>query len=140
MNIITKYKIQNTKPKEGYIALTTVLIVGVVASVIMVSLLTLGLGYTRSSNSEYLSIQAKTLANACAEDALRQIRANTSFTATNTTINLGSGSCTYSVTNTGGTNRTIDVSGAAASVTRKLQIFITAISPKITISSWQEIP
>ena len=125
--------------KKGYIALTTVLIVGMVASVIMVSLLALGLGYSRTSNTTALSMQARSLSNACAEEALRQIRLVNTYTATNATLSLGGGSCVYTVTNTGGNTRQIDTTATVQTIVRRVRVTTSALSPKIVISSWQEI-
>ncbi len=125
--------------QEGYIALTTVLIVGLVSSVIMVSLLSLGMSYTRSSASSSASAQARSLATACSEEGLRQLRANGNFTATNTAVVLGAGTCTYSVVNTGGTTRQIDARGDVGTVTRKQQVNVSALNPTIIISSWQDV-
>ena len=127
------------KQNDGYIALVTALIVGVVSTVILVSLLVLGLGYSRSSQSSSFLAQARSLSNACAEDALRQLRANSNFTATNTVVSLGNGTCTYSLTNTGGNNRQINSHCDVQTVTSKLQINVTSLNPKIIISSWQEV-
>lgn len=125
--------------QKGYIALSVTLIIGAVASVILVSLLVLGLGYSRSSQSSSFSLQARSLADACVEDGLRQLRANNGYTASNTTISLGNGTCTYSLTNTGGNNRQIDAHGDVGTVTRKVKVLTNALSPKITVSSWTEV-
>ncbi len=126
--------------KDGYIALVTVLIVGLVASTVMVSLIVLGLGYSRTGQTTVLSTQARQTADACAEYALLQIRNDSGYTVTNASLNINNISCVYSVTNLGGSNRQIDVVATANTVKRKLQIQISSLSPKIVISSWQEIP
>jgi len=128
------------RQRGGYIALTTVLIVGMVASLIVVSLLALGLGYSRSSASTVSSAQARSAADACAEEALRQIRLNTNYTVTGATLTIGSSSCSYTVTNTGGATRQIDATGTALTAVLKERVVISALSPKITVSSWQDIP
>ncbi len=119
--------------------LLSVLVVGAVGTSIALSLILLGVGSSRSSFAIEQSLQAKGLANACAEEALEQIRDATAFVGTNN-LSLGKGTCTYTVTNTGGTNRTITASGTVGSIIRKVSIAITAINPLILISSWQEVP
>jgi len=128
------------KGTRGYIALTTVLIVGLVASVIMVSLITLGLSASRSGNSVYLSAKARSAANACAEVALRQLRADSNYVASNVAITVETNQCSYTVLNTGGTTRQIDANATVENTTRKVRILISGLAPKVVISSWQEIP
>lgn len=124
---------------KGYITLISVLIVGAVGTAIAISLILLGNSSSQNSFVIQQSAQAKGLANACAEEALEQIRESTLFTGT-ANLTLGQGSCTYTVTNTGGTNRGITTSGTVGTVIRKISITITAINPLIVVSSWQEIP
>lgn len=124
--------------QKGYIALITVLVTGAVGVAIAVSLLLLGLGSSRTSFALEQSNQAKALANACAEEALQQIRDSTSFTGTGN-LSLGQGTCSYTVTNDGGENRTVTASGTVGTVVRKVKIIINAINPAIILASWQEV-
>ena len=123
----------------GYVTLISVLVVGAVGVVIALSLILLGSGASRTSFALQQSAQAKGLANACAEEALEQIRESTAFTGSGN-LTLGQGTCSYTVTNTGGTNRTVTTSGTVGTIVRKLTIIITAINPLIIVSSWQEGP
>ena len=84
------------------------------------------------------SNQAKALANACAEEALQQIRDSTPFTGTGN-LTLGQGSCNYTVTSGGGQNRTIASTGTVGSIVRKVKTTIDKINPGINITSWQEV-
>jgi len=124
--------------KKGYIALITVLITGAIGVAIATSLLLLGLGSSRTSFALEQSNQAKALANACAEEALQQIRDSTAFTGTGN-LTLGQGSCAYTVTNDGGENRTVTASGTVGTVVRKIKIIVNTINPAINLTSWQEV-
>lgn len=124
--------------QKGYIALVTVLIIGSIGSAIAISLILLGVGFSRTSFAIEQSNQAKALANTCAENALQQIRSNSSFSGTNT-LTLNGGSCSYTVTVLSGENRTVIASGTYGTVIRKISISVTAINPKI-IASWIEAP
>ena len=84
------------------------------------------------------SVQARQLANACAEVALETIRENSAYTGTGTQI-IGQQTCTYTVANTGGTTRLITAASTIYSVTRRISITISAVNP-VTTSTWQEIP
>lgn len=115
----------------------SVLILGAASIAITLSLLLLGVGSSRSSFAAEQSWQAQGLANACAEEALQQIRDSSPFTGTNV-LTLGSGTCTYTVASQGGQNRTITASVTVGTIIRKLQVVITAITPTIIVSTWQE--
>lgn len=124
--------------KKGYITLIAVIVVLAIASAIATSLLLLGIGSSRSSLSLEQSNQSKALANACSEQALQEIRNNPSFSGSGN-LNLGSGSCTYTVQNLGGESRLVNSSGLIGTIIRKVKINLNQINPKINISSWQEV-
>lgn len=124
--------------KSGYIALITVLVTGAVGVAIAVSLLLLGLGSSRTSFALEQSNQTKALANACAEEALQQIKDSTPFTGAGN-LTLGQGSCNYTVTSGGAQNRTITSTGTVGTIIRKVKITIDKITPSINVTSWQEV-
>lgn len=126
-----------TNNSEGYVALITVLIVGAVATAVSLTLLLTGTDSQRATLVSQQSMQARQLANACAEEALQQIHDSTSFTGTNN-LSLGQGTCSYTVTNTGGSNRTIATTGTVGTTTRKNQISATIGSSSISVISWFE--
>lgn len=131
-------KISNRNNENGYVALLSVLIVGAAATAIALTLLLTGTDSQKSSLVTQRSMQARSLATACAEEALQQMHDDTAFTGTDT-LNIGQGSCTYTVTNTGGTNRIIDASGTVGDVVRKIQVYATIETLSISITSWQEV-
>ncbi len=124
--------------QKGFIALITVLVIGAVGVAITVSLLLLGLGSSRTSFSLEQSNQAKALANACAEEALQQIRDSIPFEGSGG-LTSGQGSCSYTVTKLTGQNRTITASGTVGTIIRKVSIALDKIVPDINITSWQEV-
>jgi len=109
-----------------------------VGTAIAVSLLWLGLAASRTGFASEQRAQAWALANACAEEGLEQIRESTSFSGTGN-LTFGAGTCSYTVTNTGGSGRTIAATGTVGTVVRRAAVSVTAISPSIVISSWQEV-
>jgi len=123
---------------KGYATLITLLVVAAVGVTIAISLTLLGIGASKSSFAIEQSNQSKALSNACLESALQEIRNSTPF-AGSATINLGQGTCTYTVTNTGGTNRNIIASSTVGRVVRKVEVNIDQINPDINIISWQEV-
>ena len=122
----------------GYITLISVLIVGAVGIAITTSLILLGLGSSRTSFAVEQSSQAKALANACAEEALQQIRDSTPYTGSGN-LTLGQGTCTYTVASQGSQNRIITASGTVGTIIRKAKIIIDKINPTIQVVSWQEV-
>lgn len=124
--------------QRGYVALLSVLITGAIASAIALALLMTGIDSQRGSLVTMKSAQARNLATACAEEAMQQIWDSSSFAGSGN-LNLGQGSCSYTVTNAGGSDRTITTTGTVDSVVRKLQINATIGSSSISITSWQEV-
>jgi hypothetical protein len=128
--------------QKGYVALLGVLISGAVSIAIATALLLTGVDAQRGSLITLRSAQARSLTTACAEEALQQIWSNSSFTTGGTNLTIGSNSCTYTVTNTGGSNRTITTTATIGSVdivVRKLQISVTIGVSSISVTSWQEV-
>jgi len=123
---------------RGYITLLSVLILGAIGVAVATTLLVLGIGASRTSFASEQSLQARALAHACAEEALQQIDDSTSFSGSSG-LSLGQGSCTYTVTNLGGSNRNIEASGTVGQVVRKSKVIIDAINPQINVTSWQEV-
>lgn len=124
--------------QQGYIALLAVLIVGAASLAIGLALLVNGSDNERATLVTTQSIQARNLATACAEEALQQMHDNTAFTGTNN-LTLGQGTCTYTVTNTGGSNRTVDATGTVNNVVRKVKVYATIGASSISITSWQDV-
>jgi hypothetical protein len=116
----------------------TVLIALALGSAIAFSVVLLGIGSTRDSITLDQSYKAKALADACAEEGLQQIRSSSAFSGTGN-LNFGQGTCSYTVTNTGGTTRSVTASGVVSNVTRRVSVTISAMTPKLVINTWQEV-
>lgn len=123
---------------HGYIALLSVLITGAAALAIATSLLITGADAQRTILGSQQSIQARQLATACAEEALQKIHDTTSYTGSDN-LDLSTGTCLYTVTNTGGSNRTISSNSTVGNVVRKVTVYVTIGSSSISITSWQEV-
>ena len=117
----------------------SVLLIGAVGFSIGVALLWFGVGAGKTSLAAQNSGQALGLANACAEEALEQIRENTAFGGAGNLV-LGAGTCTYNVAKLLGQNRQITAVGTVGTVVRKASISVSAINPAMVVSSWQEVP
>lgn len=126
------------KGEKGYITLLGTLFLVAIGGVIASSVILSGLGFSKTSFALDQSNQAKALSNACVEEALKRIQENTPFSGS-ATINLGNGSCTYTVTKLTGQNRTVTSAGTVGIIVRKVSISIDKITPAINITSWQEV-
>ena len=123
--------------QHGYVALLSVLILGSIVTAVGVTLLVTGTDAQREILVTQQSVQARSLADTCAEEALQQLHDNTAFTGTNN-LALGTGSCTYTVTSTGVSTRTISTTATVGNVVRKAVVYVTMSSSSISITSWQE--
>lgn len=123
---------------SGFVVLLSVLIVSTIATAIVVSMLLLGIGFTRTSFTVEQSVQARNLANACAEEALQQISDSTPFTGTGS-LSLGNGTCAYEVLDEGGQSRVIEASGTIDAAVRRVRVDVDSINPSIVINKWEEV-
>jgi hypothetical protein len=121
---------------HGYVALVTVLIVAAIGISIVISGILTGIGSVRSSFVGDESLGVKSLANACAEEALEKIN-ESSFVGTGS-LTMSTGTCTYSTASASGT-WTITSSSTIGGVVRKVKVTASSTSPSIQISSWQEV-
>ncbi|MEK7620706.1 MAG: hypothetical protein AAB413_05750 [Patescibacteria group bacterium] len=124
--------------EQGAVLILSLLVFMVVGLAIVGSLLVIGVSQVETSFSREQSGQTKGLADACVEEALQQIRDSTSFSGSGG-LTLGEGTCTYTVTNLGGSNREIEATGTVDTVVRKVNVTIDTINPSINITSWQEV-
>lgn len=124
--------------KHGYVTLISILVIGAVGLAISTSLLLLGIGNSRTSFAVEQGNQAKALANTCGEEALQRIRDLNSYAGSDSLV-LGEGSCSYTVTNQGGQNRTITAEGEVGTMLRRVEILVDAVTPVVEVLSWQEV-
>lgn len=124
--------------RQGFITLTSVLLVSAIGSTIAVSLVLLGLASGRTGFAFVQSLQSRALADACMEEALERIRDSGPFTGTGALV-LGQGTCSFTVTSQGGQVRTATASGSVGTTIRKVKTTIDKINPAIHVTSWQEV-
>jgi hypothetical protein len=128
-----KYKPNN----QGAAAILTAVIVGAAALIIAFSASILGLGeldlgYTSGQGGEAFAI-----ADGCMEEALRQIRLDTSYAGTGSALSLGDGTCIIGVTSSGST-RQVSVTSTLGSYHSVLEVGLTLSGNVITVDSWEE--
>lgn len=123
---------------NGYIALVSILIITAVVVLVAISAGLLAISESNMGLTKDLSARAYYLADACIEEALQQINDSIPYSGTGG-LTIGSGTCSYTVTSTGGHNRAIEASGTVGTITRKVEATIDSITPSINITSWQEV-
>ena len=121
----------------GYVTLVTVLALAAIAASLSTAMLLFGTDSTLTSRTVFESASARTLATACAEMALQAIWDDGTYTGTDT-ISLGTGSCTYTVTNDGGEARTITVSGTEDDVSQSFSITLDQVTSLVNVTAWTE--
>lgn len=121
--------------QSGYVALLTVIILGIIVSVIATSLVLLGLGHTRTSLSEVQSASSKSAADACTEAALRQIRLTPAFTGSGG-LTLSGSTCTYVIS--AATTSSILSVGTSGNSIRRVAVDLSSRTPNIIFTKWQE--
>ncbi|MBI4256960.1 hypothetical protein HY626_02815 [Candidatus Uhrbacteria bacterium] len=128
----------HNRDERGAVLLLSLLVFTAVGMAIIASLLLFEVVQVETSFAREQSGQAKGLADACAEEALQQISDSTSFSGSGT-LTLGEGTCAYTITNLGGSNREIEAVGTVDTIVRKVLISIDTINPSINVTSWQEV-
>ena len=122
--------------KKGYIALTTVLVVGVVLVTIGLSVSLIAISEGQLSLSGRKNETALQLTESCVQDALLRL-GNTN--ALNAIITLPEGTCALVVDSTVGTTWTFTVTGVFEGHTKKLQT-IAVRGSTVSVTSSLEIP
>lgn len=123
---------------NGYTTLITTLVVSAVIIGTAVFLLQNNVSLSGITTETYSYYSSKTIADACAERALMEIRNSTNYTGSDT-LTVGNGECSYTVTNTGGQNRNIETEGTDNNSYTRIIIEIDAINPNINITRWEYV-
>ena len=138
MNTLKHFMDQQVLDKNGYITLISVITLGAIGLSVVLFLLLAGANSSKSIILLEKSARAKSLVNACSEEALQQIRDLTAFAGSGT-LSLGMASCEYLVVSLVGQNRVIYSSSTVGGVIRKARVTIDTINPEINITSWEEM-
>ncbi|NCN25501.1 hypothetical protein COT94_02350 [Candidatus Falkowbacteria bacterium CG10_big_fil_rev_8_21_14_0_10_37_14] len=134
--IVTK-KCYNKK-RPAYVVLISVLVVGAFGTALAMAVLLSGINSAKSGLLEQQSANARALANACAEEALGQIRADKNYNGSGN-LNIDNDTCIYTVILGSGDIRDINVTATSSVAIRKIFINITQINPSIQVSVWREV-
>ena len=127
------------RSRPGYVFLLTVLVIGVIAGEMVLSLSLLGLAGEQSSLTVQQSAQAYAYAQTCTERALRELRLDLSYDG-GVTVPFTDGSCTISHTGgAGNADRALCILGQSGKDMRQFELQISQIYPRLRIASWREV-
>lgn len=126
---------------RGFAALVTVVIIGAATLLMAYNATLLGLGELDMGFTSQRGSEAFSVADGCMEETLRRIRIDTVYGVGSGTINLtvSNGSCILDVTDLGGGQRRLVVTGTSGSYNKKLQVELTLTGNVISIDSWAEL-
>ena len=133
-------KLADKNSTDGYVAISILLILTAVLLGIMVTVAQLGIGEGQVSLALSKGEDTLTFVEACMEDALLKIRANSSLSGT-FTIGRPPGEGTCSVTVAGGPTYTVTASvnnwQGTSGYNRTIQVVVTRGST-MSLTSWKE--
>lgn len=124
---------------KGYIALTSILLISMIVMALVLSVSFLGIGEFGMILTKNEAEEASFMADLCAEQALMKIESVLNYSG-NESVTLGAMTCAIlPIEGSGNFNRVVKTQSAVSGNTRKVKIEISQISPKMQISSWQEV-
>lgn len=126
-------------PQKGYILLIGIVLIGAIASLILTSLMLLGISSSHVSLSVEQASKALAASHGCAEYALLKLRQSPSY-AGNETLTIGGDTCeVLPIGGIGNNNRLICSEGRSGDSVRRMEIVVGQVLPETTIYSWQEV-
>lgn len=124
---------------RGFIALTSILIIGALILTISIGLSLRSIGETQISLAEQESHRALALANLCAEAALMKLESVLNYGG-NESMAVGGQSCDImSIEGSGNLNRIVKAKSTVSGHTKKVKVVVSRISPVMQITSWEEV-
>lgn len=128
-----------TRFRDGYAFLVTVLVIGVMATATATSLMLLGWAAEQNGFLYERSGQAEEYAKSCIERTFRRLRTEPTY-AGGETMTFAKGSCViHPVAGDGINDRRICVEGTSGRSTRRFQLNVSDLFPRIKTSSFAEV-
>lgn len=127
------------RSRGGYAFLVTVLVIGVMATATATSLMLLGWAAEQNGFLIERSAQAEEYAKSCIERTFRRLRLDPSY-AGGETMTFAKGSCVVRpVVGDGVNDRRICVQGTSGRSTRRFEVGVEQLFPRILTSSFSEV-
>jgi hypothetical protein len=122
--------------QKGIAALVIVVVIASVTLLIAYGAAVFGLGELEQGNASQKSSEALSIANGCAEEALRHLRIDPNYTGAG--LSLGAGSCIIGIT-ANGNRRTIVSTGTVAEYNKKVSVVVTLAGNVIAVNTFDEV-
>lgn len=135
MIMIKKYKYS-----QGFMALTSMLIISAISLAIAISISLLGISEAKSTTSLKYGDEASAIAQSCVEEALLRLKLNINYSGGS--LNVASGTCNISITGPI-SEKTIDVTAqlsAISTYTKRVQVVTRNSNDGLNILIWKEVP
>lgn len=127
------------RTRDGYAFLVTVLVIGVMATATATSLMLLGWAAEQNGFLVERSGQAEEYAKSCLERTFLQLRTEPTY-AGGETFTFPKGSCViHAVAGDGLYDRRVCVEGKSGKTTRRFQVAIAELFPRIKTSAFAEV-
>lgn len=125
--------------RAGYVFLMSVIMIGAIAIATLSSLLMIGVGSMQIGFTVRQSEQARSLAQTCAERALRSLWEDTAY-AGGEELSFAEGPCDIlPIGGSGNENRSVCAEGRVGSTVRRYEILLERVLPSIRVSTWREV-
>ena len=131
----SKLKAQSSKLGNGYVALSSILIISTVILVIGISVSLLSISESQLSLGEKKNEETVDFVEGCVEDALLELNNLGSISSTKT---LPEGTCSVTIDSQSGNDWTFTVSGTQDSHTKNIQVSATR-DTSVTVTSWKQV-
>ena len=127
--------------QSGFVAIVTIVVLAALTVLLGYSAGILGISEIQLGYTSQKGLEAFSAADGCMEEALERIRKNNAYGVGAGTQNytLGNGSCTVDVTDLGGGQRQIVITGTSGFYNKKIQTTITITAGSITVNTWAEL-
>jgi hypothetical protein len=127
------------KKTQGFIALTSVLILSVIFLSVTISMATRAISGASLTTASIERDTAETHAEACVEQALLELQRTVDYNGGDS-IELGTGSCEIrTILGSGVDNRTLQVESVVGSHVYRAEMIIESISPELLITSFERV-
>jgi hypothetical protein len=121
--------------RQGYIAITSVLVIAVVVLTIGVSISLLAINEVQTSLAGTKSEEAVSFVESCVEEALLELNNDNSIS---TEITLPEGTCSATINLVSGDEWTFTVIGSVDNYVKSVRVTANR-SASLTVTSWQEV-
>lgn len=125
----------------GYVALVGVLVFSALILLVGIGVSLRGINIAEGSLDEAFAAHARTLADACAEEALLRLKSNFGYAGNETIIVGGSDTCTIvSVSGSGNTDRVILAEAAVGRTLSRVRVDVERLTPSLLVRAWDRVP